>query len=119
MELKEKILENKKKLIVSGIVALVLTGSFGLLYSNKFTNASENSETTVKPSQANNTPVSPYNQYANAGVDNSCPIKAKKKSTGKSYYHVPGDLGYSKIKKPTCFQSEEEAIGQGFVKSPR
>ena len=67
----------------------------------------------------NDSAIKLYNQYKVIKVDPACPIKGNTNKDG-GIYHMPGGQFYDRITKPDkCFQTEQEAVQDGFKKSSR
>lgn len=49
----------------------------------------------------------------------NCSIKGNISSTGKKTYHLPGGAFYKRTTAEQCFDTEQDAISAGFVKSSR
>lgn len=61
-------------------------------------------------------------QPTTAATNSGCYIKGNVNSTGKKYYHLPGDSHYNLVKiKPeegdACFNTSEEAEKAGFIRA--
>jgi hypothetical protein len=144
MDLKQKIFDNKYKLIIVGSLFAAFVSGFSLAaLRNSFSNSFAGANSTT-----NNTAIKPYDQYNqdtqkqnqdgtlpvvsdNVSTSNkatgaskqtssdTCPVKGKKSKTGKNIYYLPGSLFFSRLKSPTCFATEQQAIAAGFVKTTR
>ncbi|MDQ3018931.1 MAG: hypothetical protein M3Q64_03610 [bacterium] len=78
--------------------------------------------TTDKPQgnkNSNATPKPIMNKNTSTTQDGSCTIKGNVASGGKKTYHVPGGSFYDRTTAELCFQTENEAVAAGFVKSSR
>lgn len=112
MDLKQKIPLNKRNFAIGMSVAMLIAAGIWMQGLGKGASATQ-------ASQTNNTPIQSGNQYKkHPEADSNCPVKGKR-TAKHSLYHLPGDLAYSKIKDPVCFETEQQAIDAGFKKSPR
>ena len=72
--------------------------------------------------QATNQAVTPVKAAVNGTsttASGPCAVKGNISSTGKKIYHVLGGAFYNTVKPEQCFNTEDEALAAGFVKSSR
>ncbi len=79
--------------------------------SNYTTNKSPDTKTPAKVGgTSKNTTIIPTNTPAN-----DCPIKGSK----SKIYHIKGGSFYERTNPAQCFNTEEEALAAGYIKSTR
>lgn len=109
---KRFILINKRKINLIILFTGGFLAGFLLLYLGKSTK-----DIATGNLPLNNSPIRSYNQYKKIEIDANCPVKAKKKKTGTSFYHLPGSISYKRLKPSDCFKNEADAKAAGFVKA--
>ncbi len=58
----------------------------------------------------NDTPIRLYKQYKKVTVDPNCPVKV----STSGVYHLAGDQWYERLKPAVCFNTETEAVDNGY-----
>ncbi len=121
--------ENKEKIVLGLCFVLVFfvgygTGSFSRENQNIKPKLQNNYNTILKEKPAADPPATKSKEEVlgktiPAKADEKCQIKGNVSSKGKRTYHIPGGAFYSLVKPEQCFNTEEEAVKAGFVKSSK
>ena len=136
--MKQVVIDNKKKIIAAAAVLLSFVFGFSLALVRAAPRSPYGNSTPVKlddqTQQADggagdstaksqeSTKVAAASPTTGAvavvpKVDQSCVVKAKKKTTGTSLYYIAGNISYNRVKATDCFKTEAEAQAAGFKKA--
>ena len=116
--------ENKNKVAVAAGFVVIFFVGFGVGAYEKQARRelykSQPNYTTVQSKKPALNTAEAGGVVAGAATSTSeCIIKGNISAQGKKIYHVKGGAFYARVKPEQCFNTEEEAIAAGFVKSSR
>ncbi len=116
-------IEHKPKVIIGVALIVAFVSGYGtqwvdgaaaprqLIYT---TNKSQTPLIETKP-----TPEAVPAATKTVAPSSECKIKGNLGSGGKKTFHVPGGSFYDRTNAEICFNTEQEAISAGFIKSSR
>jgi hypothetical protein len=135
--IKEKLFENKTKVIYGLCLILMFGVGFGTGKTQKikpneskqtksYTNTNtkpvetkEPAETDKKESPKNNTNETPATTTNSLDPATCTKIKGNISASGGRIYHISGGASYKQVKAEMCFASQAEAEAAGFRKAAR
>lgn len=118
--------ENKDKVVLGVSFVLVFLVGFGTgsyVKQTRTVGAKSQSNYTTSPAKTPTTKPAVVTAPAVAGASttpaSNCLIKGNISTSGRKIYHVPTGALYKVVKPEQCFNTEDEALAAGFVKSGR
>lgn len=127
-EIRNKINENKEKIVLAICFMLIFLVGFGTgrydkalrrdkIKSQNYYSTKESVQPPKQEGGEGQVAAAQVQQNASSSV--SCLIKGNISSKGKKIYHLPGGAFYERTNPEQCFATEAQAQAAGFVKSSR